>query len=230
MQDKYAGDIGDFGKFALLRALAPDRRLGVCWYAVESEAHNNDGRHTAYLGQPERFRGLDPVVFDALKGKLSDGGPRSIRRLEELDLLPGAVFHGRLVPRSRSERHVWFHELRQTMKTCELVFLDPDNGISFGARSHKHVTPDEIQTLAKDGHALLVYHHQGRRKGGAPQEYAHAVDNFRAMGITDTCAVRLRPSSPRFYFLVNAGEALRDRLQTFARHWGLDNAEFFGSF
>ncbi|MBL8226393.1 MAG: hypothetical protein JNM50_13800 [Chromatiales bacterium] len=228
MQDKYAGDIGDFGKFALLRALAPDRRLGVCWYAVESEVHNNDGRHTAYLAQPERFRSLDPVVFDALKGKLSDGGPRSIRRLEELGLLPGAVFHGRLVPRSRSERHIWFQELRQTIKTCELVFLDPDNGISFGASSHKAVALDEIQALAKDGHALLVYHHQGRLKGGASQEYARAVESFRAIGITDAYAVRLRPYSSRFYFLVNGGGALRDRLQTFARHWGRDKAEFFG--
>lgn len=33
MHDRYAGDIGDVGKFPLLRGLATGRRLGVCWYA-----------------------------------------------------------------------------------------------------------------------------------------------------------------------------------------------------
>jgi len=31
MQDRYVGDIGDFGKFALLRKLSAGRRLGIAW-------------------------------------------------------------------------------------------------------------------------------------------------------------------------------------------------------
>ena len=55
MQDRYAGDIGDFGKYGLLRALCgedghgPALRLGVLWYRVLEAEENNDGRHTAYL-------------------------------------------------------------------------------------------------------------------------------------------------------------------------------------
>ena len=50
MQDRYAGDVGDFGKLALLRALAPGRRLRVCWYRCSGAGEtNDDGRHVDYL-------------------------------------------------------------------------------------------------------------------------------------------------------------------------------------
>jgi len=46
MQDRYAGDVGDFVKLGLLRAISPGRKLGVAWYRYPDEAHNGDGRHT----------------------------------------------------------------------------------------------------------------------------------------------------------------------------------------
>ena len=50
MQDRYVGDIGDFAKYGLLRALGRRRRLGVAWYRrTEPDPPNaNDGRHTDY--------------------------------------------------------------------------------------------------------------------------------------------------------------------------------------
>jgi len=49
MQDRYAGDIGDLAKFALLRALGGDGlRLGVVWYLNINEEENRDGSHTEY--------------------------------------------------------------------------------------------------------------------------------------------------------------------------------------
>ena len=32
MQNRYVGDIGDYVKYGLLRALADGRQLGVAWY------------------------------------------------------------------------------------------------------------------------------------------------------------------------------------------------------
>ncbi len=47
MQDRYAGDIGDFGKFVLLRAIANQNLpLGVNWYLARPgshEIHKDDG-------------------------------------------------------------------------------------------------------------------------------------------------------------------------------------------
>ena len=66
LQNRNAGDIGDFGKYGLLRSLArgTELSLGVCWYLHPDEDQRNDGGHTQYLQQTRdnriRFRALDP--------------------------------------------------------------------------------------------------------------------------------------------------------------------------
>ena len=94
MQDRYAGDLGDFLKFGLLRWLAPpDRlwpRLGVIWYRTADEAHNADGKHIAYLAPGHRSAGrlrqLDPDLYERL-GRLVITGQRSIAALASAGLL-----------------------------------------------------------------------------------------------------------------------------------------------
>lgn len=54
MQNRYTGDVGDFGTYGLLRALAAPAgarpmRLGVVWHLVPDESHNADGKHVGYL-------------------------------------------------------------------------------------------------------------------------------------------------------------------------------------
>src|SRR5438105_10269910 len=108
MQDRYAGDVGDFGKFALLRALSDGRSLAVLWYRCSGGGErNNDGRHISYLKQPNRFRHLDHEVFDAMAGIVLSR-QRSLTALEAASLLRGATYHGETVPRSREERRGWF--------------------------------------------------------------------------------------------------------------------------
>ena len=62
MQDRYAGDIGDYGKFGMLRALASEGlSVGVNWYLVETsqqEASVNDGQKLI----PERLTSCDPAL------------------------------------------------------------------------------------------------------------------------------------------------------------------------
>ena len=53
VQDRYAGDLGDYLKFGLLRWLVPpgssvSPQLGVVWYRTADEAHNGDGKHVAF--------------------------------------------------------------------------------------------------------------------------------------------------------------------------------------
>jgi len=57
MQNRYVGDIGDFGKYHLLKILSQGNGLdnggnlvlGVVWYLVPNENHNGDGKHIRYL-------------------------------------------------------------------------------------------------------------------------------------------------------------------------------------
>ena len=67
MQNKYAGDIGDFGKFGLLRYLlkGTDLSLAVNWYLFPDE-NNNDGKHTHYL-KKDKFEQFDSDLFHPLK-------------------------------------------------------------------------------------------------------------------------------------------------------------------
>jgi hypothetical protein len=105
MQDRYAGDIGDFGEIALLRHLKEGRRLAICWYLTKGDAKTkSDGKHIGYLtiSRPNEFRHLAPELFDALKDILSNSreSSRSLAALEASGLLGDANFSSdeRLLP------------------------------------------------------------------------------------------------------------------------------------
>ena len=50
MQDRYAEDVGDFGKLGMLRCMEDvGLKVGINWYLVGAESHNNDGKHIGYL-------------------------------------------------------------------------------------------------------------------------------------------------------------------------------------
>jgi len=132
MQDRYAGDVGDFVKLGLLRALSPGRRLGIAWYRYPDENHNEDGRHITYLDKTDRFQHLDPTLFSHLRNVVKEA--RSISSL--LPVLDGAVSFDEtvdssiIVPRKRRDcRAAWFKRAMEQLSTCDLVFADPDNGI-----------------------------------------------------------------------------------------------------
>jgi hypothetical protein len=230
MQDRYAGDVGDFGKFALLRALANDRRIGVCWYRTDGSLEKNlDGRHTAYLNKRDEYRFLDPNVFDALsdiKSQSELGKQRSIAQLEAANLLKTAIYHDGFVPPSKIERSQWKNEMCAKVNECDFVFLDPDNGLSESGFSIKHVRLDEIQTLRRQQRSLLLYCHQDRTKGGAGAFVEKLRDRLRSVGVDSTIVVRLRPGTSRCYVLMDYDKVLQERAEEFVRCWKV-KAELF---
>ena len=67
MQNRYVGDIGDFGKLGLLRVLNSNGlSIGVNWYLTDDESHNGDGRHVGYLAKTG-YRDCDEALWYALK-------------------------------------------------------------------------------------------------------------------------------------------------------------------
>ena len=93
MRDRYVGDIGDFAKYGLLRAIGKGKRLGVVWYlCADLEVGNTgDGHHIAYLQRPDDWRHLDPDLFDTLKN-LIDEKRRSVAEIAKSRLLGSADF------------------------------------------------------------------------------------------------------------------------------------------
>ena len=156
MQDRYVGDIGDFGKFALLRHLfaGAQWRPGIVWYRVEGEPGGNDpscgcpkggdGRFTDYLKEPGKYREFAPEVFDELHRVVCVEKCRAIRCLDLPKLLGRPVIaYDRVVPspasavrsaearkQAESERNRWLDDAVQATNDSNAVFLDPDNGLS----------------------------------------------------------------------------------------------------
>ncbi len=226
MQDRYAGDIGDYVKLALLRSLSPDLTLGVAWYLYPDEGHNADGRHISYLSHPERWRHLDPDLFARLVETV--GSNRSVSALEDCSALPHAVFASEqittcFVPAGSrcAMRRQWFSDTMEKLAECDLVFADPDNGLvddgdhrrrqmKFG----KQIPLSEALALA-DGRQAVIYHHNTRYPGGHDLEVAH----WRKQLGPRTIAVRANAYSCRTFFIVNPSQAIRDRAEAFCNRW-----------
>lgn len=134
MQNRYVGDIGDYLKLGILRALSPGHRLGVAWWLHPDEDHNKDGRHIGYLQRPDEWRHFAPPLFDAL-AEIVAANQRDVAALEATDLLRGAIFASGMIPSyrpiagRRRSRQEWFAGIRRKLLGCDLVFVDPDNGL-----------------------------------------------------------------------------------------------------
>src|SRR6267143_1486620 len=94
MQNRYVGDVGDYGKYALLRRWCnPDKRssirLSVVWRFFPNEELNNDGRHITYLRDPI-FGELDSELHSILNSIVSTG-QRNIAAIGKADCLPAST-------------------------------------------------------------------------------------------------------------------------------------------
>lgn len=165
MQDNYVGDIGDYGKYGLLRNVtATGLRLAVNWYRVipTRPGKQEDGKYTSYLDKPEIYRHYDPELFDCL-ADIVHRQKRSIEEIEASGVLTAAFFSDALVPANRSHWHQ--AALASTIGT-DIVFLDPDNGLET-ARMHerrsakeKHTTWQEVKDYYDRGQSVILYQHR----------------------------------------------------------------------
>jgi hypothetical protein len=229
MQNRYVGDIGDYVKLGILRALSPGYRLGVAWWLHPDEYHNQDGRHIGYLDRSDQWRHFDPALFDALR-QIVSSGQREVRSLGA-NVLPGAAFANDMIPvdgpiaqRSHMRRQ-WFGKVQFVLKCVNLMFVDPDNGLepegfTFGStKAAKSVSLDELRALADPGRCLIVYHHHTRRKGGHRAEIRYCADRLRQSGFARVDALRAKPFSPRAFFLLEAPKEVRQRAEQVEDHW-----------
>jgi hypothetical protein len=230
MQNRYVGDIGDYVKLGILRALSPGYHLGVAWWLFPDEVHNADGRHIGYLQRPEQWRHFDPDLFDAL-GQIVSSGWRDIRALETANIIPRAVFASDVIPckgpvaSRRQARQQWFKTVQRTLEGADLVFIDPDNGFEPAGYSHgsskagKSILLSELHELARPGRCLIVYHHHTRRKGGHHSEIDHWAGRLRTSEFATVDALRGIPYSPRVFFLLDAPADVRQRAEQIAMRW-----------
>lgn len=240
MQDRYAGDLGDFLKLGLLRWLvapsvdAAAHRLGVVWYLTPDESHNADGKHVAYLDSRSpagrQLRPLDADLYDRLAAMVA-GGVRSVAQLEAFGVLPvgsrtfGDVLQfGDLAPSAKDarieRRRSWTRGALRATEDCSVVFVDPDNGLrrsdhsaaSHRSKSEKHAYLDELRAFVERGQSIVAYHHADRSATVPVQAERRMADAADELGVEPLAAVRAARGTTRLFLVVPA-PAHRQHLQ-----------------
>lgn len=211
MQDRYTGDIGDFGKLGLLRQLSTRSSIGVNWYLVPDERHNRDGRHIEYLTK-NSFQICDPLLFDAL-ARIVGSARRQVMALEDPAIL-SAVYYSEALNFCRSTkaerqavRSAWHQNALAKLNGCELVFVDPDNGLIVPSaegrpKSNKYVLPSELADYYGQGSSVVYYQH----KAQSPDEF-YVRQHRQLMGSgafpgAGGAGLKFVSTSQRFYFFL----------------------------
>ncbi|MBX7059637.1 MAG: hypothetical protein K1X75_16355 [Leptospirales bacterium] len=169
MQDRYAGDIGDFTKFYLIKRIQrildyQDGDFGLNWYLNDRPERNGDGHKTSFLADPFHIQ-LDAQLVSDLNTTLLN---RRVSTLEDTVRLPSkAVYFSDPVPSEPSSRHAWHQIALKKLAGVKAVLLDPDNGLqppsAQGSKLPKYVVSHEIQDYVHRNELTIVYQHFSRQ-------------------------------------------------------------------
>lgn len=144
MQNRYSGDVGDFGKFGLLRHLMDGSTyvLGINWYLFPDEGHNDDGKFVHYLSK-SNYERCDTDIHKKLKSVIKTNR-RSVKKLENADLFDQETiffsdiinFHPQCLSNTKEHkegrlrlRNEWCDRAIKKLSNANALFLDPDNGL-----------------------------------------------------------------------------------------------------
>ena len=227
MKDQYIADIGDYGKYALLKAFSDAGvKVGINWYYTDNDP-SNDGKHVSYLERAD-LRDLCPAVFDVLKDVYKTN--RTIEAFERTNVLPNAVYYrgrmdfdGTRIEKTQQRRD-WFERGKKCLSGTELVFLDPDNGLYTSKRRNqrilpKYVLPEEVEELYAH-HNVVYYCHKGRRT--VDQWEAYKASMFIRIPEAIPIVLTYHKGTQRSYvFLIHPEDATgyRGILDSFMMKW-----------
>ncbi len=238
MKNQYVGDIGDYGKMGLLRILQnAGFRVGVNWYLTPDD-NSKDGRHIHYLDK--QCDTPDIRLYRTLY-QLVKTGCRNISGLELPDLLPDAVFYNTVLDYSQTNqaqerkaiRARWNESAQRRLKGCDIVFLDPDNGLEvnstkpYDITGNKYVTYQEAAQYYAEGKSVLIYNHRDR---STEEKYIERFHRF--CGIPETKDANLlcltfRRVSVRDYVLLSQTEHLNRLKSAMDYLFGSSWADYF---
>ena len=169
MKNQYFGDINDYAKYGLIRALHAEARLRVlvAWMLTRDERNDGlrDGELRSYLDEPDRWQRFDPELYRGLRNLLETNASRRVALIEQSPLLGPARYFSDIVPDDADHRGAWAKKLERASSRSELVFLDPDTGLEvpsqpYGRKgSSKYLYWREVQQIWRTGASVLIYQH-----------------------------------------------------------------------
>lgn len=224
MRHQRIGEICCYLKLSLLRTLSPGMKLGIAWYLVPDIARRSIGLQTGYLDLPDRWRHLDPELFDTL-GELVRSDRRSIRDLQQEAIIKANHSSERLDyaqvywPDRKTYRTLWFNRVLAGLSDCDLVFADPEMGLietgkPLRADHAMRMTAKEAQTLAQ-GRTAIILHRNSLRLGGQDAEVDYWLSQFGA----NAFAIRAKAYHAITFFMINPTPAINIRAIEFCARW-----------
>ncbi|WP_320034196.1 hypothetical protein [Halarcobacter sp.] len=245
MQDRYAADIGDFGKFQLLRYLFLDSSflISQLWFMYPDETHNSDGRYINYF---EKVKGFDKDLEDSFKYIIENR--REVKALEDARLINNTSYFRDILEKdcNLEYRKNWFLKAYEFSKNKQIILTDSDNGIATRcdrvkkdieilsynslekkSKSGKYIFLDEIEMLFDISETLIVYHHLNRCFSH-DEQIEILLQDFKNR-FKKVLAIKHKPYSPRVYFFLVKEEKhynmflsrLKEFEENYAIHWKL---------
>lgn len=246
MQNKYTCDIGDFGKYGLLRWLfnnTSELTLGINWCLVPDESNNNDGKFINYLIENKNnineFKSCDSELYCTF-ASLVKNNKRNLFEIEKNNVLPRKtiyydeplLFYSSDNLKTRiKKRNFWINKAFECLRGADIVFFDPDNGLEvqscgkYSKRSNKYVFYDDLVPYFERGQSLIIYNHRDRK---SEDEYIKRILKIHEYILTDTIFfLRFNRFSVRDYIFVlqpKHKELIEENLNSFlitnwARHF-----------
>ena len=212
MQDRYVGDIGDFGKYLLLKNISVGMKLGVNWCYVNSDdnSKSNDGKHIRYLiGKSDLYYNSDKSLFCKLHKIVtpSNNLPRTIESVQKSEILPSDTqFFSEEI--KSEQRFVWHDESLVRLDSCDIIFYDPDNGLEVKSKgilhedSKKYVFFNEIRDTYNRGKAVVVYQHNNMNKSVCMQINERVTQLKNHLSIVSDDKIVVIKGNRRFYLII----------------------------
>lgn len=218
MKNQYFGDINDYRKYGLLRILASQFKIGMGWMLTPDDTRT-DGKFIDYLTKPNEWRPYDPPLFDSLHRHITDKN-RDVLIAETESIIPNGVYFASLLADNQTKRQTYFQQMITHLAPCDLIFLDPDNGLEVKSvpkgkkDSCKYVYWDELELIFHAKKSILFYQHFGRIERN---KFIQTIsqDLINHLGVTSIST--FRTSSVVFFFIPQAGvdiAPLREKVKT----------------
>jgi len=237
MQDRYVGDVGDFGKFQLFRYLFNNKEspldgkaLSQIWFMHKGEGEeNNDGRHIDYF---ERMVGTDEYLEHSLLDVIMRN-KREVTELENLKLLKNAQFFYEEVPKALEDRYLWLNMALTFSSKSQIVAVAPDNGMALKCKRaercfdfltldehytqkvqpHKYIFADEVSYFYRLPYleVCIVYQHLSRCF--SHDEQIRSLKSSLEERYPYVLAVKHKPYSPRVFFFLSKSQVIHESLE-----------------
>jgi len=211
MKESYIGDINDFYKYDLIEKLSQGKKCLVVWMQTSC-----DGNKLEYL-EKSQYEKYNEHLFNDLKEVISEN-TRVLKHIEKIQALKNCVFCDGIL--TKKYRKKYFEDVYKKAEDVDIVFFDPDKGITPNDKLKKrkeYVYWDELSKIWKMKKDILVYQSHRHEK--------NFIENMKKRGELEFidskvfCFVPERTASTSFFIYITRDD-INELCNKINEKWG----------